>query len=191
MTTPRQSRMSWACGVLIVATVVQLLVAVLVPELPQFRGKAFTARLVAYPVLMLALPVALRLTHRLDTRGWTASALVMAPFLVDVTGNTLDLYDRLMWWDDWCHFMNWALLMSGLGLLLDPDGRAPRLVRALAIAGLGSMIAIVWELGEWSTFIRFGTELAHAYTDTLGDLCLGSLGGIVGAGYALRSTRHS
>lgn len=61
MTTPRQSRMSWACGVLLVATVVQLLVAVLVPELPQFSGKAFTARLVAYPVLMLALPVALRL----------------------------------------------------------------------------------------------------------------------------------
>ena len=28
---------------------------------------------------------------------WAGFTLVMAPFLIDVTGNTLDLYDRVAW----------------------------------------------------------------------------------------------
>jgi hypothetical protein len=40
---------------------------------------------------------------------------------------------------------------------------------------------VVWELGEWYTFIRHGTELATAYEDTLGDEALGSLGGLTAA----------
>ena len=31
------------------------------------------------------------------------------------------------------------------------------------------MLAIGWEIGEWYTFIRHGTELDTAYEDTLGD----------------------
>jgi len=31
---------------------------------------------------------------------WSGFALIMAPFLIDVTGNTLDLYDSVSWWDD-------------------------------------------------------------------------------------------
>jgi hypothetical protein len=38
------------------------------------------------------------------------------------------------------------------------------------------MLAVVWEVGEWYTFIRHGTELATAYEDTLFDEVLGSLG---------------
>ena len=37
----------------------------------------------------------------------------MAPFLIDVTGNTLNLYDTVVWWDDANHFANWFLLCSG------------------------------------------------------------------------------
>jgi hypothetical protein len=43
------------------------------------------------------------------------------------------------------------------------------------------MLAIVWELGEWYTFIRHSSELATAYEDTLGDEALGSLGGLTAA----------
>ena len=42
----------------------------------------------------------------------------MPPFLVDVTGNSLDLYDTVVWWDDVNHFVNWLLLLTGLGLLV-------------------------------------------------------------------------
>ena len=47
------------------------------------------------------------------------------------------------------------------------------------IAGLGAILAIGWELGEWYTFIRHGTEIDTAYEDTLGDETLGSLGALL------------
>lgn len=176
---------------ILVATTAQLALAVLAPHLPQFSGKAFGARLVAYPLLMCLVPAIWFCRHRSSPAPapWPAFALVMLPFLVDVSGNTLDLYDRVLWFDDLCHFLNWFLLLSGLGLLLDAERRAPRGLVALAIAGAGALLAIVWEVGEWATFIRFGTELGTAYTDTLGDLALGTLGGCLAA--ALVSLRRA
>jgi hypothetical protein len=53
------------------------------------------------------------------------------------------------------------------------------------VAGLGAVLAIGWELGEWFTFIRPCTEAGTAYEDTLGDLALGTLGAL-GAGLLLR-----
>ena len=60
----------------------------------------------------------------------------------------------------------------------------PAWALGLAVAGVGALLAIGWELGEYVTFIRGGTELATAYTDTLGDEALGSLGAVL-AGVAL------
>ena len=99
----------------------------------------------------------------------------MLPFLVDVTGNTFDLYDSIDWWDDANHFVNWFLLLSGIGLLV-ADAVQPRWVLVVLVAGLGALLAIGWEIGEWWTFIRHGTELDTAYEDTLGDMTLGTLG---------------
>ena len=41
---------------ILVATAAQLALAVLAPHLPQFSGKAFGARLVAYPLLLCLVP---------------------------------------------------------------------------------------------------------------------------------------
>ena len=68
-----------------------------------------------------------------------------------------------------------------LGLLLARAEVRPRWVLGLAVAGLGALLAIGWELGEWWTFIRHGTELGTAYTDTLGDEVLGCLGAALAA----------
>ncbi|MGA8996042.1 MAG: hypothetical protein WB441_17220 [Nocardioidaceae bacterium] len=170
---------------LVVATVGQLAVAQFVPGIPQFEGKAFGARLVAYPVLMVA-PVAiwwLLARRRTPTAHralpWPAFACIAAPFLIDVTGNTLDLYDTVSWWDDANHFVNWLLLCLGAGLMLLRSGLRQRWALATIVTGIGAILAIGWELAEWYTFIRHGTELAGAYTDTLGDEALGTLGGAV------------
>ena len=168
---------------MLAATVVQLAVGALVPGLDQFAGKAFGARLAAYPLMMLAVPVAWSVRHQGEPRPWGAFALVMAPFLVDVTGNTLDLYDSVGWWDDANHFANWALLCGGLGLLLRPSVPTRGLL-VLVVTGLGAALAVLWEVGEWWAFIRHGTELATAYEDTLGDEVLGTLGAL-GAGLVL------
>jgi hypothetical protein len=176
----------WVPAVVLVLTVAQLLVGTVAPDLEQFEGKAFGARLVAYPLLMLLVPAWWWLMHRGRPTPvpWGAFALVMAPFLIDVTGNTLDLYDTVGWWDDANHFVNWALLCGGLGLLL-LGGRGAPWARVLLVTGLGALLAIGWELGEWYTFIRHGTELDTAYQDTLGDEALGTLGALV-AGLLLR-----
>jgi hypothetical protein len=157
-------------------------------SLPQFEGKAFGARLVFYPLLMMLVPAvwaAVRL--RAGSRAplpWDGFAFLMLPFLVDVTGNTFDLYDTLWWWDDLNHLVNWLLLCVGVGLLLRLGGVQPAWALGLLVAGLGAVLAIAWELGEWYTFIRHGTELDTAYEDTLGDETLGTLGAIL-AGVAL------
>lgn len=158
----------------------QLAVATFVPGLEQFEGKAFGARLAAYPVMMLALPLIWRYAAGRPL-PWNAFAWIMSPFLIDVTGNTFDLYDSVSWWDDANHFVNWFLLAMGCGLLLNRASVTSRWLLSLAIAGLGALLAIGWELGEWYTFIRQGTELGTAYTDTLADEALGCLGAALAA----------
>jgi hypothetical protein len=184
---------------LFLLTVGQLAVATFVPGLPQFEGKAFGSRLFAYPLLMAA-PVAVwwLLARRRGSRAplpWAAFAFVVAPFLVDVTGNTLDLYDSVTWWDDANHFANWLLLGLGVGLMLTRADVRPPWLLAVAVVGLGAVLAVAWELAEWWAFIRHGTEIDTAYTDTLGDEALGTLGaavaGVVLAVRARRSSRPS
>lgn len=169
---------------MLLLTVGQLAIAEWVPGIDRFADKAFGARLVAYPLLMLLAPFLWWLvTRRREPRPappYGAFALIMAPFLIDVTGNSLDLYDAVTWWDDANHFVNWFLLLTGIGLLVCGPVRPAWAVVAV-LAGLGAVLAIGWELGEWYTFIRHGTEIDTAYEDTLGDETLGTLGAL-GAG---------
>lgn len=176
------------------ATVGQLAVATFVPGLPQFEGKAFGARLIAYPLMMLIAPAVWfhvrRRRRSTYPMPWPGFALIMAPFLIDVTGNTLDFYDTLVWWDDANHFFNWILLCWGFGLLVLRGTVSPRWALVLAVTGIGAVLAVGWELGEWYSFIRQGTELDTAYEDTLGDEALGTLGGFVAALIVAQTARH-
>jgi len=167
---------------ILVLTVGQLAIAEWAPGIERFADKAFGARLIAYPLMMLLVPalwwlfVKRRRPDELPPYG--AFSLIMMGFLVDVTGNSLDLYDTLTWWDDLNHFVNWVFLLTGIGLIIAGPVR-PAWARILMIAGLGAILAIGWELGEWYTFIRHGTEIETAYEDTLGDETLGTLGALV------------
>jgi hypothetical protein len=172
----------WVPAAVLVLTVAQLGVAEWVPGIDRFADKAFGARLIAYPLLMLLAPAIWWLVVRRRASPArpprAAFTLVMLPFLVDVTGNSLDLYDALVWWDDLNHFANWLLLCAGIGLIICGELRRPW-ETVLLVTGVGAILAIGWELGEWFTFIRHGTELDTAYEDTLGDEVLGTLGALV------------
>jgi len=173
-----------------VLTVGQLLVASFATGLPQFAGKGFGARLVAYPLLMLLVPAVWALRRRqrggVSPLPWAGFALIMAPFLIDVTGNTLNLYDSLAWWDDANHLVNWFLLCAGIGVLLLPARISPPWALGWLVTGIGAVLAVGWELAEWYTFIRHGTELATAYEDTLGDEALGTLGAALAGALVVR-----
>ena len=173
------------CVAILTLTVAQLLVLALAPDMEQAEEKGFGARLAFYPLLMLLAPTVWALVRWLRSSTapmpWTPFALMMSPFLVDVTGNTLDLYDQVPWWDDANHFGNWVLLCCGLGLLMLQARMTPPWALGITVTGAGAVLAILWELGEWWTFIRHGTERRTAYEDTLADETLGTLGGAVAA----------
>jgi hypothetical protein len=189
--SPQGRSRVWLPALVLVLTVAQLAVATFVPGIERFEDKAFGARLAAYPLMMLLVPaiwwLAVKRRHPDAEPPYVAFALVMLGFLVDTTGNSLDLYDTIVWWDDSNHFVNWFFLLTGLGLIIARELR-PRWAQVLLIAGLGCLLALGWELGEWYTFIRHGTELDTAYEDTLGDMTLGSIGAFLGALVVARVT---
>lgn len=148
--------------------------------LDQFDGKGFGWRLIFYPIAILIVPIAWRLRGSPQPYPYAADMLLVAPFLVDVAGNALDLYDSIVWWDDLNHLVNWALLCGALGAALLRTTLRPFVLFAV-VTGFGAAAAILWEIGEYFAFIRGGDELATAYTDTLGDEILGLTGGALAA----------
>jgi len=165
------------------ATLIGLLLFSVFSGLERFEGKAMAGRALTYPLAALIVPAAWWLLRRRRGRldyPYALDALLVLPFLIDVAGNALDLYDTIGWWDDANHFVNWGILTAAFGQLLL---RLP--VGCVAAAGLavgfGAVTAVLWEFAEYWTFIRNSTELDTAYTDTLGDLALGLSGSTIAA----------
>jgi hypothetical protein len=164
-----------------VATVGLLAWAILNPDLPQFQGKAFTGRAIAYPLALLAVPVGWWLLGRGRIPYPVAADILFGlPFLIDVAGNALNLYDTIEWWDDANHLVNWVLHTAAVGLLLRYGswGTATRVALAF---GYAVTSAVLWELAEYVTFVPNSPEATTAYADTLLDIALGMIGGFVGA----------
>ena len=152
--------------------------ALLWPDLPQYAGKGIGSRLLLYPLGVLIVPIVWFAAGRRAPYPLVADILISAPFTIDTLGNALNLFNTIDAWDDIMHFTQWLLLLGGVGVLLAPHVR-PRWALALLIASLGSYVAVIWEVGEYFAFIRHSPELQTAYTDTLGDMVLGSLGSTV------------
>ena len=173
-----------------VATVGLLVFALASPELPQFQGKAFAGRAIAYPVALLALPILWWLLARRRIPFPLASDILLGlPFLIDVAGNALNLYDTVDRWDDLNHLVNWGLHTAAIGLLLryGPWGQRTRVALAFCWAVTS---AVLWEFAEFVTFVPNSPEAATAYRDTLGDIALGMVGGLLAAIVTARLPRR-
>jgi hypothetical protein len=148
--------------------------------LERFAGKAFGWRLVGYSLATLVVPAIWMARGRRPPYPYTVDILFVLPFLIDTIGNALDLYDTIDWWDDVNHFVNWALLSGAVAAALLRTRVRPVELFSLVV-GFGAVTAILWELGEYFAFIRNSSELATAYTDTLGDMSLGLGGSVLAA----------
>lgn len=178
----RRSRSAIAAW-LVHATTVTLMVVGITVGFESFNGKGFIARIIIYPVLMLALPAVYAWRRRGTGRAlpWAAFTLIMTPFLVDVLGNFFDLYDSIEVWDDLNHLANWFLLLWGIGLLVYPTPASVRsrpVLGVFTVASLGALLAVGWEVGEWYVFLQGGVEDAGLYQDTIGDEVLGTTGAL-------------
>ncbi|MET9275316.1 hypothetical protein [Kribbella sp. NPDC003557] len=170
-----------------------LLSALIWPDLSGIKGKASTARLIVYPIGAMILPLwwwaygrARSTLHR--SFPWSADLLMTLPWLIDLIGNRLNLFDTVDWWDDAMHFVLWGFLTAGVLLAFAPRDLSRPITTFVAL-GFGATAAIVWEVGEYVTFVRNSPELATAYTDTLGDLTLGTSGALL-AGLVLYQFRR-
>jgi hypothetical protein len=173
------------------AVLVVLLVLVVVePEYGNLEGKAPVARAVVYPLLAFALPFVWLARPRRGPYPWTADLLLTLVCFSDILGNRLDLYDRVVWFDDWMHLMNAGLVSAAALLLTEPDAtHLPDLLDRAVAVGLTASLA--WELFELATFMTHSTERPMAYEDTLLDLTLGLVGACVAALVVHRSRRRT
>lgn len=169
--------------------VLLLVLALLHPDLGHMRDKGAGIRAVGYPLASFAVPFVWWFWWRERMAfPWIPDLLVTITCFTDVLGNRMDLYDTVVWFDDWMHFMNTGLLAAAFILLTLPrDSGLGRVVeRSLAF---GATAAIAWELGEYFAFLSKSSEREFAYADTLGDLTLGTLGALVAAVVVQRSWR--
>jgi hypothetical protein len=160
-----------------------LLTALIWPDLSGIKGKASTARLVVYPIGAMVLPLWWWAYGRTRSKlhksfPWTADLLMTLPWFIDLVGNRLNLFDAVTWWDDAMHFVLWGFLTAGVLLAFAPRPLSRGLTAFVAL-GFGATAAVVWEVGEYYAFVRHSAELQTAYTDTLGDLALGTLGALL------------
>lgn len=164
------------------ALVVLLLVALSYPDLSNLKAKGAGLRLVVYPLGALAVPIWWWLRgRRRQARGfsWGADLLVTLPWLSDLLGNRLNLFDTVTWWDDVSHFAHWLLLTAGVLLAWRPGRRIGGGVVVMVALGFGTTAAVLWELGEYAAFLRTLPTYAFVYPDTLGDLTLGTSGSLL------------
>ncbi|GAA2279105.1 hypothetical protein GCM10010402_39710 [Actinomadura luteofluorescens] len=169
-----------------------LALAVAFPGWDRFADKAMGVRVAAYPAAVMIVTLVWALRGRERPFPWDVDLLVTAPFVVDVAGNAADLYDTVGWFDDACHFGNWALLSAAAGAALRRWAGLRSWTLALTCTGLGAAAAILWEFFEYGVFILDTPETVTIYRDTIGDLMLGLAGSAAaGLGLGLRSARPS
>ena len=164
-----------------------LLTGALFPDVGGFAGKGMAFRLPIFLAPALIVPV---LWWR-GGRGTYAVALDTAltvPFLLDTAANAVGLYDHFDPTDDVLHFLNWFVLVGGIGLTLHTAARrtAPMWLVWTAASGIGAAAIIGWEVAEYGVMKAGVGGLSLTYGDTLGDLVLSTTGGAIGAWMALR-----
>jgi hypothetical protein len=161
------------------ALVVLLILALLYPDHGHLRDKAAGMRAVAYPLMSFTVPLLWwSLWRERMSFPWLPDLLITITCFTDILGNRMDLYDTVVWFDDWMHFMNTGLLAAAVILLTLP--RSSTLGRTLERSlAFGATAAIGWEVAEYFAFISKSTERTFAYADTLSDLSLGTIGAAV------------
>lgn len=177
MTSP--DRLALATNLAAKALLVALLLyAVAHPEMERFAGKAMETRALLYPLAAILVPIGWWFAGRPRPYPHGADALLVSPFLIDVGGNVVDLYNTVVWFDDVAHATTWMLLVLAVGSFLARLALAPWVIGALCV-GFGATTHILWEIIEYLLMVSGNSGLQLTYGDTIGDLALSLTGSVV------------
>ncbi len=167
-----------------------LLVGVLFPDLPQIEGKGWPWRASFFPLVIFIVPVfwwlrggGARYPHLVDS-------LLVTPLVVDVAGNVANYYGTYERFDDIVHFSSGVILVAAVAIALTPLKLADWNKFALG-TGFGVTAAVLFEGLEFLISRSGATGLNLTYTDTISDLMLGTVGGVLGAFLVLRFQQDS
>ena len=127
--------------------------------------------------------------------GTLVPRMIRAPALLDVTYCSTILFAAWAAQLDWYVAVSWLDLVvhaAATGLIAVMRLRALQAWRvvdrglsqrelAVLVLGLGAVLAVLWELGEWAGNTWFDRRIQVGYADTMGDLAAGLAGSAVAA----------
>lgn len=105
--------------------------------------------------------------------------------LIAAWSNVLDLYRTVPGWDLAVHFACTGLVAAmtlvafGRWRIVAPVGDLPRRAGLVLTPVIALAASAVWEMIEWLGFEFVSDEIFVTYTDTIGDMAAGGLGGLV------------
>ena len=139
---------------------------------PRFEGKALGPRNVGILLgFSLLFPLLQAVREQWKRYPMWYDNLYLSIFALDMSGNSLNLYNSVEWWDHVPHFHGpgalAAVLMGAFGL------------RALAAAGLSTMLHVWLEVEEYYGDVLLHTHNVNGIADSINDLAFGLLGVIV------------
>lgn len=151
------------------------------PNDPRFKGKAIPIRnLIVVGSFSLLFPVAHFALGRWSRYPFAADNLYLSIFWLDMAGNSLDLYDRVRYFDLIAHAHGTGALVAAL--------RAFGLT-ALEAFGLATGIHVALEAQEYYTDRFFGTHNVGGVADTVNDLVAGLVAAPIYAALSSRAPR--
>jgi hypothetical protein len=125
------------------------------------------------------------LPRMLGMRAWF-DVLACAVVLAATWSNIFELYTAIRYWDLLMHFAGTAVLAVIGAVILDRyriapvTGRdVPRRAPLVLLPLIALALSAVWEMIEWFGAEFISDAIHVGYRDTIGDMILGGIGGVV------------
>lgn len=125
-------------------------------------------------------------------------AVAVSALVASAWAALLGGYQQVPWLDVVAHAVITGLLAAVAAALLTgpplrPAGSGPVLDRridaVLVTTGLGSLLAVIWEIAEWVGHVYIDPDVFVSYDDTIGDLAAAVVGSVLAGLFLGRITR--
>ena len=149
------------------------------PGSAHFAGKAMGVRAVLYPAAVLLIPMIWLVAGRPEPYPFVADIALGIPFLVDAAANVFGLFS-IKGFDAIPHLTGWLFLSVALGLAVSPLLPEPWVAFGFVL-GMGAVLDILWEIGEYLLMRSGASGLDLTYENTIQDLGMSLTGAAIGA----------
>lgn len=130
------------------------------------------------------------------TLPWALEFLIFLALALHVVGGVLDLYDRFPNWDTMTHLVS-TFMLATVSLTVIYlmhvywDGITMDLKAIMFFTVVFAMaLGVMWEIIEWTSDVVFGTQEQHGLDDTMMDMVMDTIGGMIAALLGARAIKN-